>query len=206
MKPTTDPEGDENVDRKFRAAWQVFAITCCEAVAPEATFQAWFAHYLISQFGIDRVAREPDFGNRRIVSDYGAHFANSNSVMVDVVVTRTAGIHLPRRSSLTDRSGAERLPDLAVISELKVASTQGEGLDNSEVCRDFWKLSMLLDAADSRANNDPAVRVPLAYVCVLDNHGKRRFGFDWLETRLAKERFDPRVTLLRHSIEGGTSG
>jgi hypothetical protein len=44
----------ENIDAKFRAAWEVFGRTCAGAVAPEATFQAWFAHYLISQFGIDR--------------------------------------------------------------------------------------------------------------------------------------------------------
>jgi len=63
------PEGDEaptlllmeDVAAKFEAAWEVFARTCANAVAPEATFQAWFAHYLISQFGIDRVAREPIF-------------------------------------------------------------------------------------------------------------------------------------------------
>lgn len=47
----------EDIAAKFTAAWEVFARTCSAAVAPEATFQAWFAHYLISQFGIDRVAR-----------------------------------------------------------------------------------------------------------------------------------------------------
>ena len=51
----------EDVAAKFEAAWEVFARTCAHAVAPEATFQAWFAHYLISQFGSDRVAREPIF-------------------------------------------------------------------------------------------------------------------------------------------------
>ncbi len=51
----------ENVAEKFRAAWSVFAQTCDRTVMPEATYQVWFAHYLISQFGIDRVAREPNF-------------------------------------------------------------------------------------------------------------------------------------------------
>lgn len=51
----------EDIDRKFRAAWKVFAETCVNTLVPEATYQAWFAHYLISQFGIDRVAREPNF-------------------------------------------------------------------------------------------------------------------------------------------------
>lgn len=35
----------EDIDAKFRAAWEVFARTCSAAFAPEATFQAWFAHY-----------------------------------------------------------------------------------------------------------------------------------------------------------------
>ena len=47
----------EDVAAKFEGAWDVFARTCANAIAPEATFQAWFAHYLISQFGIDRVAK-----------------------------------------------------------------------------------------------------------------------------------------------------
>jgi hypothetical protein len=38
----------EDVAKKFEAAWEVFTKTCAGAVAPEATFQAWFAHYLIS--------------------------------------------------------------------------------------------------------------------------------------------------------------
>ena len=60
----------EDVARKFGAAWKVFAMTCGGAVAPEATFQAWFAHYLISQFGIDRVAREPIFKHKDIGSKW----------------------------------------------------------------------------------------------------------------------------------------
>jgi len=39
-------ETPEDVDRKFRAAWRVFAETCADSVAPEATYQVWFAHYL----------------------------------------------------------------------------------------------------------------------------------------------------------------
>jgi hypothetical protein len=33
----------EDVAAKFEAAWVVFARTCADAVAPEATFQDWFA-------------------------------------------------------------------------------------------------------------------------------------------------------------------
>lgn len=180
----------EDVDRKFRAAWEVFALTCGDVVANEATFQAWFAHYVISQFGIDRVAREPDIGLRHLTVDRSRF--PGNQVRVDLVVTRKPGVHMPHRALLEDRSGMSRIGDLAVITELKIASTQGSGLDHTEVCRDFWKLSMVLAELDERK-----IEAPLAYVGVLDNHPTKRFSFDHLASRLAVEPGDSRVRLLR---------
>jgi hypothetical protein len=49
----------EHIAIKFEAAWTVFAQACGHFWAAVPSYQAWFAHYLISQFGIDRVAREP---------------------------------------------------------------------------------------------------------------------------------------------------
>lgn len=180
----------EDVDRKFRAAWEVFALTCGDVVANEATFQAWFAHYVISQFGIDRVAREPDIGLRHLTVDRSRF--PGNQVRVDLVVTREPGVHMPHRAGLDDRSGVTRIGDLAVITELKISSTQGGGLDYTEVCRDFWKLSMVLAELDARD-----LDVPLAYVGVLDNHPTKRFSFDHLASRLAAEPGDSRVRLLK---------
>lgn len=192
-RPDEPHRPGEDVAAKFTAAWEVFSRTCTAAVAPEATFQAWFAHYLISQFGIDRVAREPDFGVDHLGPPWRARFPGQ-SVMVDIVVTRTPGIDLPRRALLVeDRTGTRRLADLAVISELKVASTQGEGLDYTEVCKDVWKLSMLLGEADRHG-----LEAPLAYVCILDN-AKRRFRLSHLHHRLVENPFDARVHLLCHS-------
>jgi len=181
----------EDVGRKFTAAWEVFAQTCEGVVANEPTFQAWFSHYLISQFGIDRVAREPDIGVRHLQGPRAQRFQTTQSVMVDIVITRAPGIHLPRRASLEDRSGIDRIGGLAAISELKVGCTQAEGLDYSEVCRDFWKLSMVLEELDARGT--PA---PHAFVCVLDNHPTKRFSFDHLRRRLEAEPHDERVRLL----------
>lgn len=192
-QPDERPAPGEDVAAKFEAAWEVFSRTCGSARAPEATFQAWFAHYLISQFGIDRVAREPDFGVTQVLPQWRRWFTG-HSVMVDIVVTRTPGIDLPRRSLLDDRTGTQRLADLAVISELKVASTQGEGLGYTEVCKDVWKLSMLLGEADRHG-----LEAPLAYVCILDN-AKRRFRLSHLHERLVHVPFDARVQLLCHSI------
>lgn len=183
---------EENVGKKFVAAWQVFSTTCSDAVAPEATFQAWFAHYLISQFGIDRVAREPDF-QVRDASPTWSTLVGGSTVQVDAVVTRRPGIYLPRRAALPDRSAVSRLSDLAVISELKVASTQGAGLGHTEVMRDFWKLSMLLDAADRRG-----IVAPLAFMCILDNHAQRPYRFAHLDHRLQREGYDSRIVRLQH--------
>jgi hypothetical protein len=183
----------EDVDRKFRAAWEVFALTCGDAVANEATFQAWFAHYVISQFGIDRVAREPDIGLRHLTVDRSRF--PGNQIRIDLVVGRRPGVHMSHRAGLDDRSGVSRIGELAVITELKVASTQGGGLDYTEVCRDFWKLSMILKELDAQG-----IEAPLAFVGVLDNHASKRFSFEHLlERRLATERPDPRVQLLRWS-------
>jgi hypothetical protein len=192
----------ENFDLKYRAAWSVFAETCGAATAPEATFQVWFAHYLISQFGIDRVAREPNFNFRTVKSGYRQRFQkpgrSGGEVRLDAVVTRVPGIDLPHFALRTDAAegGLGALDGLAVIGELKVASTAKEGLDHTAVCMDFWKLSMLLEEAEVRGH-----RVPLAYVGVLDNHPTKVYNFDHLMTRLKREGVDSRVRLLRASHE-----
>ena len=140
----------EDVAAKFEAAWEVFARTCAHAVAPEATFQAWFAHYLISQFGIDRVAREPIFKHLHAGSKWQA-LVPGGEVKLDAVVMRTPGVNLPHYVHRGgDGTGMESLADLAVISELKVAATAGQGLDHKQVAQDVYKLSMLLEQAELR--------------------------------------------------------
>ena len=186
----------EDFDLKFRAAWEVFASTCALSVAPEATYQVWLAHYLISQFGIDRVAREPNFKHKHFRSHYRESL-RGNEVKLDVVIARSPGIDLPHyvHRESAGEGGIGALSQLAVIAELKVSATQGEGLEHTEVCMDFWKLSMLLEEADS---ND--IEAPLAYVCILDNHRSKTYNFDWLGQRLDEEGFDARVKMLRFAI------
>jgi hypothetical protein len=199
-RQVTSPVYDhiEDFDTKFRAAWDVFAQTCSDAIAPEATFQVWFAHYLISQFGIDRVAREPIFNFRTFTSPYRDRFISpgrsSGEVKLDAVVTYRPGIHLPHYASRpdADEGGIGTLADLAIIAELKVASTASGGLSHTDVCKDFWKLSMLLDECDRRD-----LPTSLAYVGVLDNNPNKPYNYAHLARRLEREGFDPRVALLR---------
>lgn len=191
----------EDFDLKYRAAWRVFAETCSAATAPEATFQVWFAHYLISQFGIDRVARELNFNFRAVESDYRSHFQRPNrsggEIRLDAVIARYPGIDMPHYALRPDAAvgGLSIIGGLAVIGELKVASTSQGGLDHTQVCLDFWKLSMLLEEADNRDLGSP-----LAYVGVLDNHPTKAYNFDHLKKRLRGEGFDPRVKLLGASF------
>ena len=64
MTTNLDPLPGEELAAKFEAAWLVFGQTCSHFVAPEATYQVWFAHYLISQFGIDRPDARTSTGAR----------------------------------------------------------------------------------------------------------------------------------------------
>ena len=126
----------ENVQAKFVAAWNVFAATCAQFLAPEPTYQAWFAHYLISQFGIDRVAREPMVKKEDFADTPWKRQVEGNHIRLDVVVMRTPGVHLPhyanRLDVAPDGTGLLRLRQMAVISELKVTATQGEGQIHAE--------------------------------------------------------------------------
>ena len=187
----------EPVARKFEAAWDVFAATCGQYIAPEATFQAWFAHYLISQFGIDRVGREPIFRIGSFMeSPWKTQLGRTGEVKLDAVVTRAPGLQLPHYAGIVrspDGTGLAVLEQLAVIAELKVASSVAGGLDHGEVARDVWKLSMLLDEFDAA---HPGVLAPLAFACILDNHPTKSYSKAYLDAKLAKVRPHPGVRVL----------
>ncbi|MFJ4233843.1 hypothetical protein [Cellulosimicrobium cellulans] len=199
---TSDPLPDvaaagEPVARKFEAAWDVFAATCGQYIAPEATFQAWFAHYLISQFGIDRVGREPIFRIGSFMeSPWKTRLGRTGEVKLDAVVTRAPGLQLPHYAGIVrspDGTGLMVLEQLAVIAELKVASSVAGGLDHGEVARDVWKLSMLLDEFDAAHADVPT---PLAFACILDNHPTKAYARARLDARLAEVRPHPGVRIL----------
>lgn len=191
----------EEVDLKFRAAWDVFSATCSRFLAPEPTYQAWFAHYLISQFGIDRVAREPMVKKQHFTSTPWKDKVDGDHVRLDAVVTREPGVHLPHYANRHDRSedgtGLQRLRDMAVISELKVTATQGNGQAHRAVARDAYKLSMLLD--ELRRSGVTESELPLAYLCVLDNHPTKQYSARTLQRHFDGLSHDPNVVLLLHS-------
>lgn len=187
----------EDIAGKFRAAWGVFASTCAQFIAPEPTYQAWFAHYLISQFGIDRVAREPMVKKAAFTESAWKAKVVGDHVRLDVVVMSRPGVHLPHYASSIDRApdgtGLERLRKMAVISELKVMATQGGGQSHTEVARDAYKLSMLLDELDRAAPGQP---LPLAYFCVLDNHPRKPYNESALQAHFDRLPHHPNVRLL----------
>lgn len=188
----------ENIDQKFVAAWDVFASTCAQFIAPEPTYQAWFAHYLITQFGIDRVAREPMVKKSSFMDTPWKAKVAGNHVRLDVVVMREPGVHLPHYASSLDRAvdgtGLARLRQMAVISELKVTATQGGGQQHTEVARDAYKLSMLLEELE--AGGLQRDKLPLAYLCILDNHPSKTYGEDALGKHFQRLPRHPKVRVL----------
>ncbi|PTT70187.1 hypothetical protein DBR22_01845 [Arthrobacter sp. HMWF013] len=180
--------GQEQVAIKFEAAWSVFAQTCSHFWAPEPSYQAWFAHYLISQFGIDRVAREPIIHIKNFSESALKAKVGGGEVRPDVVVTREPGIMMPhyanRLGKASDLSGLGLLKDLAVISELKIGASAQGGLSLKSLKRDADKLTLLLTEFQLQ---HPGTEPPLAYLCVLDNHGRKQFNPDALEQYCAAE-------------------
>lgn len=186
----------------FERAWAAFAAACSDTVAPEATYQAWLAHFAIQEMDLLRVVREVDFGARHL-GPPATEIFTGHSLMVDILVLREPVVLLPRRAALATptlpdgqpnpRSGLKRLGDFSVITELKVHATQGEGLDQAQVIRDFQKLSVILNAAERDYPENP---LPAAFVGVLANHPKRSFNFDLLKEKLAKQPIRSDVRLL----------
>lgn len=191
MSLTWDP-GAEPIAQKFEAAWNVFAASCGHLWANEASYQAWFAHYLIGQFGIDRVGREAIINEQHF-----RHFPGAGEVRPDVVVARRPGIMIPHYANgmarSADASGIGILKHLAVISELKVGASTAGGLQRRTILADVAKLGRLLD---EHALNAPEAEVPLAYVCVLDNHTRKIFDGEALQTEVRQGGHHPRVRLI----------
>jgi hypothetical protein len=127
--PSTVSDGHAEA---FEQAWAEFTTTCSGTIAPEATYQAWLAHFMIQRVGLMHVVREVDFGARHL-GDTTGRFRGSN-LMVDLLVLREPVVDLPRRAALAQqdlpdghpnpRSGLGRLKDFTVITELKVSATQ----------------------------------------------------------------------------------
>ena len=193
----------------FREAWAAFGAACYDTVAPEATYQAWVAHFVIERTALLRVVREVDFGARHLLGADTERFRGHN-LMVDITVLRKPLVNLPRRAALRlgtipdgtpdPASGLQRLADFSVISELKVASSQIGGLNPTGVLRDVRKLAALLDAAE---HHYPKGRLPHGFVCVLDNHRTRRVNVDRLRAAAAALGTRPDVQLLVYNETRG---
>lgn len=110
-----DPLSDD-ASVRFERAWARFCEMCFDTVAPEATYQAWFAHFLMEEFDVLQVVREVSFGARYLDEAARQEFPGSN-LMVDVMVLRQPKVDLPHRAWLgppvapgvtSPRSGLER--------------------------------------------------------------------------------------------------
>jgi hypothetical protein len=146
------------------------AAACSATVAPEATYQAWFAHFLIQRFGLLRVVREVDFGARHLDEQARARFRGAN-LMLDVMV----------------------------LHEPIVNSTQAQGLRYGTILQDVLKLEAIFRGAKSKA---PDVRLPDAFVCVLDNHSSRPLNVAYLQRAIDAAASVRAMRVLVHTQEG----
>ena len=89
-----------------------------------------------------------------------------------------------------------------MITELKVSATQIEGLDYTEVVRDFEKLSAILDAAETQY---PGTPLPPPTSGIFNNRRKPRFNFDHLAKRLADVEVRPDVRMLMFDTAAETA-
>ena len=195
----------------FEAAWEDFTRVCATTIAPEATYQAWLAHFVIQRLDLLRVVREVDFGARHLGPVAAQHFPGHN-LMVDLLILREPVVNLPRRAALAQKnlpdgtpnpkSGLARLADFSVITEFKVSASQIEGLDYGEVLRDFLKLSAILDAAERQYPDRP---LPAAYVGVFANQVRPRFNFALLASKIHESGVRDDVRLLQFETPRGTS-
>src|SRR5689334_1851888 len=99
-----------------------------------------------------------------------------------------------RARSASLQTGPDFIAETAVISELKVTATQGEGQDHTEVARDAYKLSMLLEELSTQGP------LPHAYLCILDNHPTKLYRRDSLLRHFAKCAPHPGVKVLIHPV------
>ena len=204
-----DPTRERHA-RAFEAAWREFTQECVETVAPEATYQAWLAHFTMTRLGPLHVVREVDFGARHLSPEAATSFKPVGNLMLDMVILRQPLVSLPRRATLglrdlppgpiNPRSGLGRLADFSVITELKVSATQIVGIKQGQVIRDFQKLSAILRAAESAYPNRP---LPAAYVGVFANSTRPRFNFDLLRRRLAEADLHPALRMASFDVRTG---
>lgn len=64
-------------------------------MAPEATYQAWFAHFLMEQFDPRRVVRAVDFGSRYLEDDDRHRFSGTCPLAAYAELTVLRAFHEP---------------------------------------------------------------------------------------------------------------
>lgn len=162
--------GQEHVANKVRGSMERPCTNMRALLGARAVVSDVVRAFLISQFGIDRVAREP--------GSPMPHYAN-------------------RLGKASDLSGLGLLKELAVISELKIGASTQSGLRMTSLMRDAAKLTLLRSEFQVQY---PENNAPLAYLCVLNNHGRKQFNPATLEQYCEAEA--PGVKLLAEPIPG----
>ena len=77
--------------------------------------------------------------------------------------------------------------------ELKVGASTANGLQRRSILADVIKLCRLLD---EHSLQSPQAELPQAYVCVLDNHHRKTFEIEALQSEVSSGDYHPGVCLI----------
>lgn len=196
--------------RAYEDAWRELAAQCHDTAAPDASYRAWLAHFLMARLTPLHVVREVDFGAWPVPPTVAGGRRAVGNPVVEMLTLRRPLASVPRPATVAvvdapdgpanPRSGLARLADFSVITELKVTGARTSGLGYGEVVSGCHKLSAILDAAEAAYPDEP---LPAAYVGVFVNVMKPVFSFDLLRRRLRETRLRPDLHLATFDLRTG---
>jgi hypothetical protein len=171
---------------RFEIAVGNFGRSCIHSQSNEKAFQAWFAVSVIHEFGLSRVVREVHLDKKQLftlirqspqfdASSIIAGFESGHELFPDLSVMWEPGIdtrHTLTRN--TEYADAEALlPQIAVVTELKVTGSTGKPTPKEQIIKDLHKLAVFRSAHDViKAGDDHRPQIA-TYLVVMDNYCNR---------------------------------
>jgi len=174
---------------RFEIAVSNFGQSCFDLQANEKAFQAWYASYVIQEFGISHVYREIHLWKshlRELIpnSDVLGKYLSGNELFPDVSVSWYPNIdarHSNTRNDSFQNAGAF-LNQFSIVSELKVTGSTLRSTPISSIINDIIKLYIFSAAHKEFNNENDKIFMLKCYMVILDN-AKNNDGFKNSYTR-----------------------
>ena len=170
----------ENFARRFEIATENFCRSCFDMRANEKAFQAWFASYVIQEFGLSRVYREIHLEKNQLFQACGEkkdgrfNSFNGNELFPDISISWRTNIDarhtVPREKSNLNQKVEDFLSEFAIVSEFKITSSTQDPTPRADIIKDIKKLMFI---SSVKKENEP-IRMK-TYLILLDNHETKRY-------------------------------